>query len=577
MGSSEAVITSDLEHARNSKNSDMPMTPTNDSASGPASGPAYLIEATPEELSIYPPTIYLTDIPLGSTIPSLLSMVRVPNGNIRRIEINGKWRQAAIVFADIIGHNAFLEAIHCSTLGSLWPSTANVTVDATNLLKPSAAEMMTGVTRVLRVHGIAKVHLTLDGLLSDLASTSNGHPYRVVKALHGRLGNSGDSEFMCVSFTSIQDSVRAMRMFQAPGPLAEKYRDIRFCYGYDECSTTGRPMPLVAITQVRSGIAGPGVTESTTAEGTFFLGPALPTDGVEGEVARPPVAPATLAPAPAPVFQPPPAPVMAQVLTPMPASAQAPLRTAEPNSKPAPEPGPMAAMTLKPNIVKSSLPEINVRLGKYPLPPFRCYRHGILVQQIPISLTELELLASICGGKVRRVFIFRPGRDVTGNSAHGAVFFCSRTVADRVVARVKAQGGLWIATVGRRYRTTPFYVPQGQRPSDEVVHNYATRIVSLTFEDIPENKSVTSEVVRNVVRKRTTFELEERQVKEVLKLGSANPAPDEPMLRSFVVEMTSIYAAGSVMTALAYINVTGKRHAIEYNPDPCAAPLMNLR
>ena len=507
------------------------------------------------------PIIRIRQVPLELSIQTLLSSIRLPNGRIMLVDFVDEHRYVRLAFAEIAAHNLFLECAFQGAWHPPWSNNPVLEITHGEVLPTSRAERTPGVTRVLQIHGLSPDQMKIDVLLRDITSTAPRWPYSIEKvmlACAGRGDVARKKPFIQVNFASIRDALHAratLRNNRADSKIP--YRDANFVFGHDDCCTTGAPLALRSILDMRGGeYAEAG--EERSLHGYVQLPPSASISASaiaqwQNAKAKEVMTRVKVVPAP-PVPPAPPAHLNPQSDMTGPLVSRA-------------TPAATLAKDAQPNM------EFLRRQSPMPVPPFDTVLHGIFVHQIPASTTEAQLLRVISGGMVRRMYIFRPGRNAGGTATHAAIFFGTQEVADRVAARILAKGGLMLSSTGRRYRTTPYQPPADFQSRAEDIPVHVTRVVSLTIEDSPPNVSITKDVVRSYIHDISRIFVPATEIM-VQKTMPLNAGPDIPSkLRTFTVKFTSVCAARRSIVALQRLNVTGKIRRIKYEHDPCDRPV----
>ena len=503
------------------------------------------------------PIIRIRQVPLELSIQTFLSSIRLPNGRVMLADFVDAHRYVRLAFAEISAHNLFLECAFQGAWHPPWSNNPVLEITHGEVLPTSRAERTPGVTRVLQIHGLSPDQMKIDVLLRDMTTTAPRWPYcieKVMLACAGRGDVARRKPFIQVNFASIRDALHAraaLRNNRADSNIP--YRGANFVFGHDDCSTTGAPLVLRSILDMRGGEYAEAGEEQISHGYVQIPTPASVSASATAQwqnaKAKEVMARVRFSPAPPLRLSPQP-----DITGPL-ASRATPAATAATAAKDA-----QSDMEMR-------------RPGPMPVPPFDTVLHGIFVYQIPAATTEAQLLRVISGGMVRRTYIFRPGKNIAGTATHAAVFFGSQEVADRVAARILGQGGLMLSSTGRRYRTTPYRPPADFQSKVEDIPVHVTRVVSLTIEDSPSNAVITRDVVRSYIQEMSKIVVPPNEIL-VQKTMPLNAGPEIPSkLRTFTVKFTGVQAARRSIVALQRLNVAGKIRRIKYEHDPCDGPV----
>ena len=212
-----------------------------------------------DEVAYYPPTIYFPHHPPDLSVQSLLSLIRVPGGRIRHVQVGNKARKTSVTFAETSAHNTFLENVYHGLFRAPWLTPSTLRVGRAKKRESIGEDGMAWATRVLIIQGLDDDHMKIDAILEDLSLTSGGWHYGIEKTMRACAANLAVLHFTQISFTSIADAVHAKETLETHELVATKYREGRLWYGHDECSTTGQPLPLLRIIDLRGGGRGEDV------------------------------------------------------------------------------------------------------------------------------------------------------------------------------------------------------------------------------------------------------------------------------------------------------------------------------
>lgn len=230
---------------------------------------------------------------------------------------------------------------------------------------------------------------------------------------------------------------------------------------------------------------------------------------------------------------------------------------------------------------RRKLDPASIGKGIHPLPPFPHHLYGILICHIPRRVRHLDILNSICGGIVRRMHIFRPGKDISGDGMYAAVFFLNEAKRHDVLDRIMDKRGLMINSIGRRYRATEYISPAGSSPVEEVLPNGATRIISITFDDSPANLHVNPARISMMIRQSFGVDVL-RQVEVRTSRGDRQLTPFASRriaFRKVTLEFTGIRMAMNfkeMLTKDLRPEITGSVPLINYERDPCSRPVEDM-
>ncbi|KAI9883334.1 MAG: hypothetical protein M1823_004905 [Watsoniomyces obsoletus] len=518
--------------------------------------------------------IDFTNVPADLSVRSLLGAIRVPDGRLRVVAINIPGRQARIVFAEMSAHETFMRNIYEGTWRFPGAETPHIRVIQEEVPIPRGDEASPNTTRVLMIRSPPGEQRALPTVLEDLRTTAHDWRYDIEKAIHGEDGEGNLGRFVCIYFGSIQDAVHAKKALCLHSSVAFKYGGSRFSYGYDDCSTTGpgERFSMMTIRNMR--------LPSTSTPG-FINIPPFPAPTVQPSMPPPPSAISSqqLQRLPPPSLQPPIVPPRApRALNTAPPSG--PMRSTVPPvmTRPSSTGSQQSALVRIDQNIPTSIPasisppdsdyRVDLSAGLYPLPPFDCHKHGIVIHQIPHLITEAALLAGIHGGNVRRVFIFRPGRHIDGTAAHGAVFFNTQAIADAILNRMMDRKGLYIPLVRRRYRATPYTTTCPA--ADEYYPPDHTRVVSMFIHEGTGEQRITIDSLRRYAREATRIMLGDGEVQ-------ALPKPPGMDRRRFIFTVGSIKAATLLKAALAALTVNGENATVQFERDPCSGPVERMQ
>ncbi len=512
--------------------------------------------------------IDFNELPPDFSVRTLLGAIRVPDGRIRVVAFNVPGRQARVVFAEVTAHECFMRAVYEGTWRVPNVETSYIRVHQEIVPRPRGEEANPEATRVLMIRGPPGEHKAINVVSHDLLTTSHDWRYDIEKMVQGEDGEGQYAKFLCIYFGSIQDAVHAQRALCLQSPVAIKYGQSRFSFGYDDCSTTG-PGERISMLSIRDMRLPPS---STT--GFLNVPPFRAVGTVKTSMFPPTGATHQLPPRP-PVSMPPPptAPRALRALLPPPSGPARPSVQSVMAGSSGASSHVNALVNMNTNLATTMLPpvggyRVDMSAGLYPLPPFDCHKHGIVVHQVPHLITEAALLAAIHGGNVRRVFIFRPGKHIDGTAAHGAVFFNSQEVANAVLDRMIDRKGLYIPLVRRRYRVTPYTT--SSHAVDEYFPPDQTRVLSLSFADSPGNARITLDSLREWVRDHTRIVLADGEISQLPKFPGLHQ-------RRFLFTLGSIKAATLIKVALVELPLAGNLPSlVQYERDPCAGPVERM-
>lgn len=482
-----------------------------------------------------PPAIYISDLPADITHQAFFYLIRVPNGRIRLAQVGGQPHQTKIHFAEISGHNMFLQMAYEGLLKGPGKTPLHIRINRSEILESEGEEAMPCTTRVIRIRGLLTADMTLNGVIRDLGTASAGWQYTFEKALHVRVGQTNTFGVILLCFTGIGDAVRARQALTTAEAVAQKYKNAEVSYGHDECSTTGNPIVFLRILDKCHVVVDPKADHLTSPGGLVPV-----RNSAWGRYKE---KPSWDLPAPK-----------------LPLSAQHEAKTS-------------------PKSLSVSMPcHVDIKTGKLPLPPFPYHRHGIFILQVPSTVAHTDVLEGIRGGKVRRVTIFRPGIHVKGTATYVAVFFTTEEAAQRVQTRAESQKGIMIPLFGKRYKSIPYCSPSKSYPRKETYSDGASRVVSITFEDLPTNENITFNYVQELVWQQAKIEIGVRNLKIITnpQALSASGTSTPVTMKTMIVETSCIIAAMQVKGVLYQIKVVGSTRIIRYELDPCDGPVEQM-
>ncbi|KAI9707427.1 MAG: hypothetical protein M1836_000388 [Candelina mexicana] len=461
----------------------------------------------------YPPGITFLDVPREAKIQDILSLIRKTSGcRIRLVNLKHKEKTGKLFFVDWAAHDIFLNDARGGHIQAPWDADMNISVDETDVFNPTIdGELLEDATRILRIRNLPE-RVTLDTVLEDLVRSGAGWMFCIEKAILFKMGQNYDELTAQLNFTSIRGAVRARECLEEDPDNVTKYEFTETSFAADECSSEYDPPPTISMVDWRG----------------YTKGSRLPMYLItNGYIRLPRVGPK---PEPLPPMLP---------------------RPTSPSSRPT------SAGTAGP--AKAQRP-----------PPPTYPPHGIHIKGLPSDITYSTLLSVVRGGKVLQANIFNPKPKNDGGVRGAAVFFVEKEDADRILAYLTNKGGLWVPNAedgpGKRYVVTR-YVNNltWQQPS---MAPFASRSVSLSFEDTPTNKKITTAKVWNTIKHDIPMFMENETMWESTYTKLSPNAPPIQK-RRLVFSLISIAMATAAFQLLKHMGNVEGRHVARYEEDPC--------
>ncbi|KAI9750899.1 MAG: hypothetical protein M4579_006261 [Chaenotheca gracillima] len=467
----------------------------------------------PAEQQLFPPAIIIQNLPNRITVSGFLSMIRVHHGRIRLVRLGTAPNDRKLYFMFWSAHKAFLKRAHEGRIVNPWRADLKFTEG--DLLPAVLDEQQPDVTRVLCIESRPGQKLVIGDILADLLKVGRGRLWAIEKVRIVTGDRGPTSRMASVYFTTVRESVAASRMIQAENEtiLEDRYRANDFWFGKDECSSSGPQFGIREdLLQLRTAQPTNGGRDEI---GLISLGykvhiddsmPALPMPAIAGK--------------PSHMFD----IVHLPLLTP-----EAPL----------------------------------------PYPPW-----GIVIDRLPLESTTNLILSSIGGGRVLQAYLFthdgKRGRGPGYKSA--TVFFTTQEEQQLVLTHISKRGGLLLRRrkrylSGARYKVSPFeHTEQPPAYNDKVWPAHLSRCISITLDDIPENRNCTATSFTNWIYSRATVRTEVVHSSQSVKLRQ----------KTVLLQLAGIPSAVEAMSELDCVTYAGGPVSFTYAYDPCTQPVHGM-